>query len=101
MLGRIDDVVISGGVNVPTPAVAARLREHPGVSAAEVVGVPDDEWGHRVVAFVVGDLDLATARDWVAERHPRSWAPRDLVVLEALPLLGNGKVDRMRLKELA
>ncbi|WP_332662715.1 AMP-binding protein [Aeromicrobium sp.] len=99
--GRIDDVVISGGVNVPTPAVAARLREHPAVSAAEVVGVPDDEWGHRVVAFVVGRLDLETARAWVAERHPRSWAPRDVVVLDALPLLGNGKVDRMHLKELA
>ena len=101
VLGRIDDVVISGGVNVPTPAVAARLREHPDVLEAEVVGVPDDEWGHRVVAFVVGDLTPAQARDWVAERHPRSWAPRHLVVLDALPVLGNGKVDRMRLKELA
>lgn len=101
VLGRIDDVVISGGVNVPTPAVAARLREHPAVRQAEVVGVPDDEWGHRVVAFVVGHLDLAEARDWVSERHPRSWAPRDLVTLDALPMLGNGKVDRMSLKELA
>ncbi|WP_246355077.1 hypothetical protein [Nocardioides ungokensis] len=44
VLGRIDDVVVSGGVNVPTPAVAARLREHPGVAAAEVLGVPDAEW---------------------------------------------------------
>lgn len=100
VLGRIDDMVVSGGVNVPTPAVAARLREHPAVSQVEVVGVPDEEWGHRVVAFVVGDLSLAEARDWVAERHPRSWAPRDLVVLDDLPLLGNGKVDRMSLREL-
>jgi len=100
VIGRIDDVVISGGVNVPTPAIAARLREHPAVREAEVVGVPDEEWGHRVVAFVVGDLDLAEARDWVAERHPRSWAPRDLVVLAALPMLGNGKVDRISLREL-
>ncbi len=100
VLGRIDDVVISGGVNVPTPAVAARLREHPAVSQAEVIGVPDDEWGHRVVAFVVGDLDLAEARDWVAGRHPRSWAPRQLVALDTLPMLGNGKVDRMTLQEL-
>ena len=73
-------MVISGGVNVPTPAVAARLREHLAVAAAEVLGVPDDEWGHRVVAFVVGDLDLAAARDRVAAAHPRSgrrarWSP--------------------------
>lgn len=101
VLGRLDDVVVSGGVNVPTPAVAARLREHPAVSSAEVLGVPDEEWGHRVVAFVVGDLSLAEVRDWVGEVHPRSWAPREVVVLDALPMLGNGKVDRMRLRELA
>jgi O-succinylbenzoic acid--CoA ligase len=98
VLGRLDDVVVSGGVNVPAPAVAARLREHPAVRAAEVIGVPDDEWGQRVVAFVVGDLPLEDARDWVAEVHPRSWAPREVVVLDALPMLANGKVDRMALR---
>ncbi|MBB6627376.1 AMP-binding protein [Nocardioides sp. KIGAM211] len=100
VLGRLDDVVISGGVNVPTPAVAARLREHPAVRAAEVLGVPDEEWGHRVVAFVVGDLSLDEARSWVAEAHPRSWAPRAVVALDELPLLANGKPDRLRLREL-
>ena len=98
VLGRLDDVVVSGGVNVPTPAVAARLREHPDVVDAAVVGVPDEEWGSRVVAFVVGALDLATARDWVAGRHPRSWAPRELVVVDDLPLLPNGKLDRLALQ---
>ena len=101
VLGRVDDMVVSGGVNVPAPAVAARLREHPRVEAAEVLGVPDDEWGTRVVAFVVGDLDLATARDWVALGRPRSWAPRQVVSLATMPLLGNGKPDRLRLRELA
>ena len=110
VLGRIDDVVISGGVNVPTPAVAARLREHPDVRAAEVLGVPDEEWGHRVVAFVVvtagsagshGGWSLEAARDWVSAAHPRSWAPRDVVTLDALPLLDNGKPDRLALRELA
>jgi O-succinylbenzoic acid--CoA ligase len=99
VLGRVDDVVISGGVNVPTPAVARRLRAHPGVEAVEVVGADDAEWGQRVVAFVVGSLSLDEARDWVAAEHPRTWAPREVVVLDALPLLANGKVDRLRLKE--
>ncbi len=103
VLGRLDDVVVSGGVNVPTPAVAARLREHPGVEAVEVLGVPDEEWGNRVAAFVVapGGLSLPDARAWVGEVHPRSWAPRSLVVLDEIPLLDNGKPDRMRLRELA
>lgn len=102
VLGRVDDVVVSGGVNVPAPAVAARLRDHPAVEAAEVLGVPDEEWGNRVVAFVVGDVDLPGVRDWVAEIHPRSWAPREVFVYEALPLLPNGKPDRQAmLAELA
>ena len=97
VLGRLDDIVVSGGVNVPAPAVAARLRAHPAVRAAEVLGVPDEEWGSRLVAFVVGELTLDQARAWVADLHPRSWAPRQLVVLESLPLLANGKVDRLQL----
>ncbi len=98
VLGRLDDVVVSGGVNVPAPAVAARLREHPEVVEAEVLGVPDEEWGNRVVAFVVGALTLDDARAWVAEAHPRSWAPRQLVALDAVPLLANGKPDRLALR---
>jgi O-succinylbenzoic acid--CoA ligase len=101
VLGRLDDMLVSGGVNVPAAAVAARLREHPDVSAAEVLGLPDEEWGTRVVAFVAGALSLDDARDFVAERHPRSWAPRQLVVLDTLPLLANGKADRVALRGLA
>jgi o-succinylbenzoate---CoA ligase len=101
VLGRVDDVVLSGGVNVPGPTVAARLAEHPAVSDAAVVGAPDEEWGRRVVGFVVGELSLAEARDWVAQVHPRSWAPRELVVLDTLPLLDNGKLDRQALEARA
>lgn len=101
VLGRVDDVIVTGGVNVPGPAVAARLREHPEIVAAEVLGVPDEEWGSRLVAFVVGSASLETARDWVGARHPRVWAPRQLVTLDAIPLLPNGKPDRLALKEHA
>lgn len=99
VLGRIDDMVISGGVNVPLPAVANRLREHPGIEAVELIGVPDEEWGTRVVAFVVGSAD--GLRDWVSEVHPRTWAPQQVVVLRELPLLPNGKVDRQALRSRA
>jgi O-succinylbenzoic acid--CoA ligase len=101
VLGRVDDMVVSGGVNVPAPAVAARLRRHPEVTDAEVLGVPDPEWGQRVVAFVVGRLDREQVRAWVAEEHPRSWAPQQVVSLDAIPRLDNGKPDRLALAELA
>lgn len=99
--GRDDDMISSGGVKVPAPAVAERIRAHPSVYTAEVLGVPDERWGERVVAFVVGDLDLATLRDWVAAEYPREWAPRQVVRVVKVPLLPNGKLDRLALRDLA
>jgi o-succinylbenzoate---CoA ligase len=98
--GRVDDVIISGGVKVPAPAVASAVATVPGVEAVEVVGVADEEWGERVVAAVVAGrpVSLQRVRDAVS---PRSWAPRQLVVLDALPLLPNGKPDRMALRRRA
>ncbi|WP_232679635.1 AMP-binding protein [Nocardioides sp. R-C-SC26] len=101
VLGRMDDVVVSGGLNVPGPAVAARLRAHPDVDAAEVLGVHDEEWGQRLVAFVVGTASADALRAWVALAHPRAWAPRQVVPVPAIPLLPNGKPDRLALTSLA
>jgi O-succinylbenzoic acid--CoA ligase len=98
VLGRVDDVVISGGVKIPVPTVARRLREHPLVRDAEVFGVPDAEWGQRLVAVVVGDVPDAELRDWVSREHPRSWAPRAFRRTDRLPLLPNGKVDRQAMR---
>ena len=101
VLGRADDVLVSGGVNVPSGAVATRLRAHPRVREAEVVGVPDEEWGELVVAVLEGDVALTELRDWVGAEQPRAWAPRRVVPVDALPLLPNGKVDRLAVQELA
>jgi o-succinylbenzoate---CoA ligase len=99
VVGRLDDVVISGGVNVTLTTVQARLLEHPELKDAVVLGVPDAEWGTRVVAFVVGEPSREELRDWVGEALPRTWAPRDVVQLQALPMLASGKVDRQALLE--
>ena len=98
--GRIDDVVVTGGANVPAQEVAGLLVSHPAVAEVFVGGVPDEEWGQRVVAFVVSSGTppaLSELRDWVRERAPVEYAPRQVVVLGELPLLGNGKVDRATL----
>ena len=87
-----------GRVNVPTRAVRAVLRTQPGVDDIEVLGIPDEEWGERVVAFVVGSAELEALRDAI---DPRAWAPRQLVRLAELPRLESGKVDRVRLRKLA
>ena len=101
--GRLDDVVISGGVNVAPTAVEAALREHPDVIDAVVVGRPDGEWGQQVVAAVVPSPGrtplLDVLRPWVADRLGAAAAPRALLLLEALPLLHTGKPDRRAVAE--
>lgn len=57
--GRSDDVIVSGGDNIAAVAVEEALEEHASVTAAGVVGTPDDELGHRVVAFVVVSDDVS------------------------------------------
>jgi o-succinylbenzoate---CoA ligase len=96
--GRLDDVVVTGGVNVAPQAVEAVLREHPDVLDAVVFGRPDDEWGQRVVAAVVpargATPDLAALRPWVTERLGGPAAPRELHRIDAVPTLHTGKPDR-------
>ncbi len=98
--GRADDVIISGGVKVPSAAVTSAISANDSVRAVEVVGVPDSEWGERVVAIIAtkDPITLATIRALV---EPREWAPRQLVLVEEIPELPNGKPDRVRLRELA
>ena len=99
--GRLDQVVVSGGLNVPGPAVERLLRAHPGVADVAVVGRPDPEWGSVVVAVVVASGEppsLSSLRDLV---EPRSWAPRALVLVDELPRNDRGKLDLPALRELA
>jgi O-succinylbenzoic acid--CoA ligase len=104
VLGRVDDVVVSGGVNVPLPAVTDALLGLAGVPDAVAVGVPDAEWGSRVVACLVADgpvPDLAAVRDHVAAALPREWAPHSVVRVDAIPRLPGGKIDRAAVRRFA
>ncbi len=96
--GRLDEVVVTGGVNVAPQAVEAVLRGHPDVVDAVVFGRPDDEWGSRVVAAVVPVPGTSPAlpdlRSWVAERLGAPAAPRELHLIETVPTLHTGKPDR-------
>jgi len=102
VLGRLDDMVVSGGVNVALPAVTQSLLSMPGVADAVAVGVPDEEWGARVVACLVGGPTVVGAvRDHVSATLPRTWAPRAVLSLDAIPRLPGGKPDRLTLARLA
>jgi O-succinylbenzoic acid--CoA ligase len=97
--GRLSDMIITGGENVWPNPVEAALRAHPSVAAVAVAGRPDPEWGQRVVAWVVpADRNAPPALDelrrWVAERIAPFAAPRQVVLVDALPLTTIGKVQR-------
>jgi o-succinylbenzoate---CoA ligase len=106
VLGRLDDAVLTGGVTVLPAAVEAVLLRTPGIAEALVTGVDDPEWGRRVVAAVVPAPGapapaLADVRNRVAAELGPAAAPRQLLVLDALPLVGVGKPDRAAVARLA
>lgn len=99
--GRADDMIISGGENVFPIEVEDLLLADPAVADAAVVGVPDEDFGQRLAAFVVpvegADLTEDDVRNLVAERLARHKVPRDVRFVEVLPRTGTGKVLRRRL----
>lgn len=103
--GRSKDMYIRGGYNVYPAEVEAVVQEVPGVVACAVVPYPDDVLGERGRAFVVPAAGaaptLAEVRAFCSARIADYKAPDDLVLLDELPLVGPGKVDRARLRALA
>jgi O-succinylbenzoic acid--CoA ligase len=101
--GRADNVIVSGGINVPAEAVEHALLGVVGVKAAVVVGVPNSEWGEQVVAVVTANsaVDVDEARASCLAAIPHEWLPRDVITLETLPLLQSGKPDRAAVRHIA
>lgn len=95
--GRREDLVISGGVNVYPAEVENTLAGHPGVTDVAVYGVPDEQWGQRVVAAVVGTATPEQLAAWCRDRLAPPKRPKEYVVLDALPRTLTGKVLRREL----
>jgi O-succinylbenzoic acid--CoA ligase len=102
VLGRADDMIITGGLKVAPALVERVLTAQPGVLEACVLGVPDPEWGHAVVAAVVPADAAQPPRigallQAVRTSAGRAATPKVVRFLDALPLRGPGKVDRQAL----
>jgi acyl-CoA synthetase (AMP-forming)/AMP-acid ligase II len=102
VVGRADDVIITGGENVHPGPVEDALAGFPGVRAAVVFAVPDPRWGQRVAAAIVCDrLDRAALVAHLTAALAPHQRPRCVAVLAALPLGPTGKVDRRAAAALA
>jgi acyl-CoA synthetase (AMP-forming)/AMP-acid ligase II len=105
IVGRLKEMIRTGGVNVYPREVAARLGEHPAIRDCAVFGVPDPRYDERVVAAVVSDDPGLTPDEvvrWVRERMAGYQTPRQVILLDALPKTAAGKtamadlIDRAR-----
>lgn len=92
------DLIKTGGFRVGAGEIETALLGHPGVREAAVVGVPDDDLGQRIVAFVVGDADPNALIEFVAQELSVHKRPREVRIVDSLPRNALGKVLK---KELA
>lgn len=102
LAGRIDDVIVTGGVNVHPVVVEQELARVAEVAEVCVVGVPDAEWGELLTAMVVPAAGAEVRLELLRARTGNGPnAPRAVVTVPALPVRGPGKPDRRAAAELA
>ncbi|GAA0710715.1 AMP-binding protein [Dactylosporangium roseum] len=95
--GRLDDTIIRGGENIAPAEVEDVLTAHPAVRDAAVLGLPDPEWGERIVAAVIaraGAVSAAELIDWCRARLRSSRTPDEVVFVDELPYSPTGKLVR-------
>jgi acyl-CoA synthetase (AMP-forming)/AMP-acid ligase II len=101
IVGREDDMIVSGGENVYPRAVENALAEHPEVADNAVIGVEDEDYGQRLVAFVVPQPDAniheESVREFLKDRVSRFEQPREIKIVEKIPRNPAGKVVRKEL----
>jgi len=99
---RKKDVIITGGENVYSPEVEDAVSRVEGVAACAVIGTPDDKWGETVCAVVTvkpgSSVTLETVQACVRARMAAYKVPRRLVIVDQLPILASGKIDKKRLR---
>jgi O-succinylbenzoic acid--CoA ligase len=100
VFGRVDDVIITGGLKVSANLVADQLKLVAGVRDAFVLGLPDKEWGQRVTAAVVGSCTLEELIADAATVLAAHAVPKTVLFVPEIPLLATGKPDRLALAKL-
>jgi len=104
--GRVKDVLIRGGENVPVVEIENLLYKHPSVAAVAVVGYPDARLGERGCAFIVSQpdctFDLPSMQAYLAEcRMAKQFWPERVELVRDLPRTASGKIQKFKLKEMA
>jgi len=104
IVGRADNMFVSGGENVSPEEIEAALMEHPLISHAGVVAIPDPRWGQMPAALLVGNdpsrpPEPDSIKAWLKERLAGFKVPRHYDVADSMPLTGAGKIDRAAVRQ--
>ncbi len=102
IVDRVKDLIIRGGYNVYPRELEETLLEHPAISLAAVVGIPDDQYGEEIKAFIIlNDGAQSTEAElisWCKERMAGYKYPRHIEIRDALPMTATGKILKRELK---
>lgn len=101
IVDRVKDIIVSGGVNIPSREVEEVLQAHPDVDQVAVVGIPDERYGEAVYAFVVATPDSVSAEEleaWCRARMASYKRPRHYEFLSELPMNSTGKTLKRELR---
>ncbi len=101
ILGRADDVLISGGLNLHPASLERLLGRCPGIADVAVTAVDDPRWGDLLVAVFCGDIDESGVEQWCRDHVESSQRPRRFMRLPVLPRNSGGKLEREILRRLA
>jgi len=107
IVDRESDSIKSGGEFIPALLLESAISECPGVGEVAVVGVPDQKWGQRPVAFVVrsGQVDEATIRSHLAKlaeqgKIQKWWIPDRFIFVDSMPKTSTHKIDKKELRKM-
>ncbi len=98
--GRRDDLIITGGMNVYPAEIEAEILAFDGVVDVAVFGVADDQWGQRVCAAVVGNVDIEALSAWLRADIAGYKRPKQIFAVHELPRTASGKIQRLRVAAL-
>ncbi|MES2170826.1 MAG: AMP-binding protein [Actinomycetota bacterium] len=101
VIGRLDGLIISGGIKVSLDEVERLVRTLPGLADAVAVRANSERWGEVPVIVTTATADLAALRARVSAALGRAAAPAAVITVDAIPLLSNGKTDRLTAAKLA
>lgn len=104
LAGRVDDMIVSGGENVYPYELEHCLSTHPEINDVTVISVPDEEFGQRLVAFIVLNPNTEQSetkiQKWLKSKIARYQMPKKIIFIDELPMTSIGKIDRKKLQQL-